>query len=183
MFISNSRVWIRIPRVPVQYRDAEIFKAITQLVGTFIHADETTISGLNGLFVRVMLEVDLRLPLKRILVVNDDEECHLLLSYKKLFEICFYCVRKMSDKHLFPADFDNDGCLLMDRIVKDEPLVCPANFPVSDETMSELHEGVMFLFPQPTLVDEIGSDEDETMVRVRWSRSRLRLRKDGTLSK
>ncbi|TQD95396.1 hypothetical protein C1H46_018991 [Malus baccata] len=66
---------------------------------------------------------------------------------------------------------------------RDEPLVCPANFPVSDETKSELHEGVMFLFPQPTLVDKIGSDEDETMVTVRWSRSRLRLRKDGTLSK
>ncbi|KAM1794257.1 hypothetical protein ACFX11_034752 [Malus domestica] len=156
---NRPGVWISISRVPVQYRDAEILEAITQLVDTFVHTDETSLSGLNGLFVRVLMEVDLRLPLKRILVVNDDEECPLLLSYKKLFEICFYCGSKMSDKHLCPADFDNDGCLLMDRIVKDETLVCLANFPVSDETKSELHEGVMLLFPQPTLVDEIGFDE------------------------
>lgn len=72
---------------------------------------------------RVLLEVDLRLPLKRILVVNDDEECPFLMSYKKLFEICFYRGRKQTDKHSCPADFDNDGCLLVDKIFEDEPLV------------------------------------------------------------
>ncbi|KAB2635652.1 hypothetical protein D8674_026186 [Pyrus ussuriensis x Pyrus communis] len=128
-FISNLRVWIRIPQVPVQYRDAEILDVITQLMGTFVRADETTLSGLNGLFVRVLLEVDLRLPLKRILVVNDDEECPLLLSYEKLFEICFYYRRKMSNKHSCPANFDSDGCLLVDKIYEDEPLGYPIDFP------------------------------------------------------
>lgn len=127
--------------------------------------DETTLSSLSGLFVRVLLEVDQRLPLKRILMVNDDEECPLLLSYNKLFEVCFYCGRKKTDKHSCPVDFDNDGCLLVDRIFKDEPLVCPADFSVSNETNSELHEGVMLLFPQPTLVDELSSAERETPVK------------------
>ncbi|KAM1281370.1 hypothetical protein ACFX15_021544 [Malus domestica] len=67
-FISNLRVWIRIPRVPVKYRDAKILEVITQPVGNFISVDETTLLVLHGLFVRVLLEVDLRLPLKRILV-------------------------------------------------------------------------------------------------------------------
>lgn len=75
-------------------------------------------SGLNGLFVRVLLEVDLRLPFKVILVVNDNEECPLLLSYEMLFEMCFYCGRKCSERHSCTADYDNDGCLLMDKIVR-----------------------------------------------------------------
>lgn len=58
-------------------------------MGSFIRANETTLFGLNGLFIRVLYEVDLRLPLKRILVVNDDEECPLFLSYEKLFKVCF----------------------------------------------------------------------------------------------
>lgn len=52
---------MRIPRVSVQYIDVEIQEVITQHVGNFIRLDETTLSGLNGLFVRVLLEVDLRL--------------------------------------------------------------------------------------------------------------------------
>ncbi|KAM2122748.1 hypothetical protein ACFX1Q_020386 [Malus domestica] len=66
-FISNLRVWLRIPRVPVQYRDAEILEVITQPIGNFIRADETTLSGLNGLFMKVLLEVYLRLPLKMMM--------------------------------------------------------------------------------------------------------------------
>lgn len=52
--ISNRRVWVRIPKLPLQYRDAKILEVITQLIGTFIRADETTLSSLNGLFVRVL---------------------------------------------------------------------------------------------------------------------------------
>lgn len=187
-FISNVRVWLRIPRVPVQYRDAEILEVITP-PGNFIRVDETTMYGLNGLFVRVLLEVDLRLPLERILVVNDDEECHLLLTYEKLFELCFYYGRKHFERHSCPADYDNNGCLLVDKIFEDEPLICPADFPVSEETKNELQDGVMLLFPQPTLVDEFSSaegdvqargdntqehhmeDEGWTVVPVRWARN------------
>lgn len=84
-----------------------------------------TLSGHNGLFVCVRLEVDLRLPFKRLIVVNDDEKCLFLLSYEKLFEICFYYGQMRSKRHSCPADFDNDGCLLIDRIFDDEPAVCP----------------------------------------------------------
>lgn len=44
----------------MQYRDAEILEVIMQPVGTFIRADENSLSGLNGLFVRMFLEVGLR---------------------------------------------------------------------------------------------------------------------------
>lgn len=156
-FISNLKVWIRISRVLVQCRDVEILEVITQHVGSFIRVGETIVSGLNCLFVRVLLEVDLRLPLKRLLILNDDEECPLLLSYENLFEVCFYCGRKCTKRHICLIDFDNDGYLLVDRILEDEPLVCLADFPISEETKKELHDGVMLLFPQPTLVDEFSS--------------------------
>ncbi|KAB2632190.1 hypothetical protein D8674_028437 [Pyrus ussuriensis x Pyrus communis] len=111
--ISNLRVWVRIPRLPVQYWDVEIM--------------QNFLSGLNGLFVR--LEVDLRLPLKRVMVINDEKDNPVLLSYEKLFKVCFY----------LPTIEDRDGWLLMDRLFEDEPL----------ETMQELHGGVILLFPQP----------------------------------
>ncbi|KAM2264193.1 hypothetical protein ACFXTI_040375 [Malus domestica] len=65
-YMLDNRPWL-----PVQYRDAEILEVILQPVGTFIRADENSVTGLNGLFVRVLLEVDLRLPLKRMMIIND----------------------------------------------------------------------------------------------------------------
>ncbi|KAB2597195.1 hypothetical protein D8674_000115 [Pyrus ussuriensis x Pyrus communis] len=134
-------------------------------MGNLIRVDETTVYRLNGLVVRVLLEVDLRPPLKKILVVNNDEECPLLLSYEKLFKFCFYYGIRRADKYACPVDYDNDDCLLVERIFEDEMFVCSANFPVSDETKSELHDGVMFLFPQPTLLDEFGFADRETPIR------------------
>lgn len=57
-----------------------------------LRVDEVTL-GLNGLFVKVLLEVDLRFLLKHVLIVNQDEDCPILLSYEKHFEVCFYCGR------------------------------------------------------------------------------------------
>lgn len=34
--------------------------------------------------------MDLRLPLKRVMVINDEEDNSVLLSYEKLFKVCFY---------------------------------------------------------------------------------------------
>lgn len=38
------------------------------------------------------MEVNLRFPLKRVLVIKDDDN-PMLLSCEKLFEVCFYCGR------------------------------------------------------------------------------------------
>ncbi|KAB2626097.1 hypothetical protein D8674_017757 [Pyrus ussuriensis x Pyrus communis] len=131
----------------------------------FIRADETILSSLNGLLIRVLLEVVLRLPLKRILVVNDDEECPLLLTYEKLFEVYFYSGRKRIERHSCPTNHDNDGYVLVDRIFEDEPLIYPADFPISEGTKKDLHDGVMLLFPQPTLLDEFSSVKGDIHAR------------------
>ncbi|KAB2596000.1 hypothetical protein D8674_031450 [Pyrus ussuriensis x Pyrus communis] len=136
--ISSLRVWVRILRLPV----------IMQPVGTFIRVDENSLSGLNGLFVRVLLEVDLRLPLKRVMVIIDEEDTPVLLSYEKLFEDCFYCGCRRSEGHKCPTIEDRDGWLLVDWLFKDELLVYSAGVEISEETRQELHEGVMLVFPQ-----------------------------------
>lgn len=56
--------------------------------------DEVTL-GLNGLYVKVLLEVDLKFPLKQVLIVSKDEEC-------QLFEVCFYCERMRYDGYVCP---------------------------------------------------------------------------------
>ncbi|KAM2245675.1 hypothetical protein ACFXTI_006588 [Malus domestica] len=121
MWMSNLKVWVRIPRLPVQYRDQEILQVITQPVRKFIRVDPTTLTGLNKLFVRLLLEVDLRLPHKRIMVINDDDDCLVLLNYEKLIEVCFYYGRRRVNGHFCPTDEENDGCLLFDKFFEDEP--------------------------------------------------------------
>lgn len=43
-------------------------------------------------------------------------------------------------------------------------LRCPADFPMRDETKSELQEDRMLLFPLHTLVDEMGFAKGKTLV-------------------
>ncbi|KAM1149794.1 hypothetical protein ACFX15_029470 [Malus domestica] len=120
-----------------------------------------TLSGLNGLFVRILLEVEIRLPFKRVLVVNNDEDSHALLSYEKLFELYFYYGIRWVEGHPCPADEDNDGYFLEDRIFEDEPLVCPSEIAISEEARRKLHDGGMLFFSQPALVDNFVPGEGE----------------------
>ncbi|KAB2635774.1 hypothetical protein D8674_026308 [Pyrus ussuriensis x Pyrus communis] len=85
-YVLDNRPWFL-----VEYRDAEILEVILQLV-------------------------DLRLPLKRVMVINDQEDCLVLLSYKKLFEVCFYCGQRKVEGHKCLALEDKDGWLLVDRV-------------------------------------------------------------------
>ncbi|KAM0982019.1 hypothetical protein ACFX2A_015294 [Malus domestica] len=141
--ISNLRVEVRILRLLVQYRDAEILEVTMQLVGTFIRVDEKSLSGLIGLFVRVLLEVDLRLLLKRVMVINDHDKKPVLLSYEKLFEVCFYCGRMRSERHTCPVIDDKDEWHMVDKLFDDESLVYPAGAEITKETRQELHGGLL----------------------------------------
>lgn len=90
-------------------------------------------------------------------MVNDDEECPFLLSYEKFFEICFYCGLMCSEKHSCPTDFDNDGCLLMDRIFEDESVICPENFLVSDQTKNDLQDKGYAVVSSPYIDGQVWS--------------------------
>lgn len=144
-------------------------------MGTFIRANENSLTSLNGLFVRVLMKVDLRLHLKRVMVINDQEDCPMLLSYEKLFEMCLYYGQRRVEGHKFPALEDKDGWLLVDRVFEDEPLVMSMRAEISEETRQGLHGGVMLVFLQLVLGEEALS-KDEKKLEIR---EQVRVREDN----
>lgn len=76
--INNLVVWARLPRVSAQYKKVDIIEVIAQPTGDVIRVDKVT-----NLFMNVLVEVDLRFPLKRLVIVNKDEDNPILTSYKK----------------------------------------------------------------------------------------------------
>ncbi|KAB2608327.1 hypothetical protein D8674_011495 [Pyrus ussuriensis x Pyrus communis] len=66
---NNLVVWARLMCDPVQYKEANIIKVITQPMGNIIRS-------------RFFVEVDLSFPLKRV----RENDHPILISYEKIFE-------------------------------------------------------------------------------------------------
>lgn len=64
-------------------------------------------------------------PLKRVLVVNEDDENPVLVSYEKIFEVCFYCGRRRGGNHSCSDEEVDDGCFMIERVFDDEPKIFP----------------------------------------------------------
>lgn len=104
--------------------------------------DEVTL-GLNGLFVKVLLEVNLRFPLKRVLIMDHDEDNHILLSYEKLFKVFFYCGRRRLNGHVYLDVEADNGCFMIDMVHGDECLIFAEDMVVDDDVKSKLHKDVI----------------------------------------
>lgn len=61
--ITKLVVCARLARVSVQYKKEHFIEDITQLIGRVMKVDEVTL-GRNRVFVKILLEVDLRFSLK-----------------------------------------------------------------------------------------------------------------------
>lgn len=73
--------------------------------------------GLNGMFIKVLLEVDLQFPFKRVFIVNHDDDYPILVSYeKKIFKVCFYCGRMRLEGHACPEIKADDKCFMIDKV-------------------------------------------------------------------
>ncbi|TQE10656.1 hypothetical protein C1H46_003769 [Malus baccata] len=68
-------------------------KNITQHISRLVRLDDASINSLNAMAIKVLIDVDVHLPLKRVLVVNGDKELPTFISYNNMFEVCFYCGR------------------------------------------------------------------------------------------
>lgn len=90
--VTNLKVWVRLPRLPIQFREERIIGNILQPIGTTVKVDEVTFSKLNGLFVWVLMEVDLRFSLNRVIIVNKDEDNPILITNQKLFRKDLHCL-------------------------------------------------------------------------------------------
>lgn len=163
--INKLVVWARLSRLPVKYKDEHIIKTIAQPLGDIVKVDEI-ILGLNGVFVKVLVEMDLRFPLKRALIVNDDDDHPMLGSYNKLFEVCFYCGKRRLDGHTCMENDVEDGCFLIERAFDDEPLIFPKDTKVDEDLKDALHGDVMLCFPMVVNNEDKAEDGEEQCVRM-----------------
>lgn len=62
--------------------------------------DEVTLR-LNRVFVKVLVEVDLRFPLKRVMIVNQDEDHPILISYESYLSLFLLWSKKSGGTCMF----------------------------------------------------------------------------------
>lgn len=158
-------VWARLPRLPVRCKDENINKVIAQPSGDIIKVNEIRL-GLNGVLFKVLLEVDLHFPLKRVIFINKDDDYPILVGYEKLFEVCFYYGRRMFDGYECPKNEVDDDCFLIKRVFKDEPLIYPEDTRVDEDANGALHDDVKLWFPFAVTHDDEAVDGEKVGQKV-----------------
>ncbi|XP_057771111.1 uncharacterized protein LOC130990900 [Salvia miltiorrhiza] len=89
---SICQVWMRIYYLPVEYWTKEIISSIGNSVGVPIKVDGVTADGDVGHFARVLVEVDLALPLPDSVHVDcPDQYFYVELGYEQLPHFCTKC--------------------------------------------------------------------------------------------
>lgn len=141
----------------VQYKEAGIIKTIAQLLGDILLVDDVSIN-LNGLFFEVLVEVDLQFSLKRLLVINKDDDNLILVSYEKIFEVFFYCGHMRLGSHLCPEEKVEDGCFMIEIVFDDEPPIFPEDTPVDKDVKVALQDDILLCFPTHVIQDEEPTD-------------------------
>lgn len=56
--ITLLRIWVQIPPLPVKFMEEAIIKNITQPIGTVVRVDDGSLNSINGLFISVLMEID-----------------------------------------------------------------------------------------------------------------------------
>ncbi|KAK9088380.1 hypothetical protein Scep_027462 [Stephania cephalantha] len=92
-------VWIRLPRLPMEYYDEVVCKGIGNYLGKFMKIDVFAWTTSRGRFARICIEVDLELPLIPNVTINYD--C-FAVEYESLHEICFLCGKFGHNKEAYP---------------------------------------------------------------------------------
>lgn len=65
---------------------------------------------------RVLVEVGLHFPLKKVFIIHNNDDHPILVSYKKLFEVCFYCGRRRFDGHECAESEVDNNCFLIEMV-------------------------------------------------------------------
>ncbi|KAB2632644.1 hypothetical protein D8674_028891 [Pyrus ussuriensis x Pyrus communis] len=95
---ESAEVWVKIPQIPMQYKELNILKTITKPIADLVRLDDPCINSLNGMAIKVLMEADVCIPFKQVLVVNMDKDLPTFLSYKGLFKVSFYCGKRTTLK-------------------------------------------------------------------------------------
>ncbi|XP_061999123.1 uncharacterized protein LOC133716426 [Rosa rugosa] len=150
--IQHLVVWIRLPNLPLHYYDPKVLEDAVMPLGKFIKLDEATTQGSQCIFARVCLEIDIRHPLTRILVIHTeddlDDPVSVRVSYEGLFVVCFQCGSHKHKINTCPFRVREEDFILVDRFSDDDE-VEPSEKELAPEIKALLSDKVMAVFPQP----------------------------------
>ncbi|KAK9912464.1 hypothetical protein M0R45_036326 [Rubus argutus] len=162
--IDKLIVWVRLPFLPLHLWDPDTLQRIVQVIGRFIRVDEATAMGDHCIFARVCVEIDLRFPLKRVIVLHpenqDDEVARIRVSYEALFEICFNCGNFSHRFEVCPMRQADRHFILVDRL-ENEPAVFPPEMQQLEEVQNLISNDSLVIFPQPSYAYQAGNQFGE----------------------
>lgn len=158
--------WVRIPFLPLHYKDPEVLYDLVSILGDPISVDLQSTEGKHSMFVRARLVLDLTRPLKRCLVLGEyPQEIRIFVNDEAFFAICFYCSHKMVRGHICPIKISNKRFLQVERL-ENEPNVFPRDLVLEVEEQQKLADDVILVFPQPITVNSLAEENSDQGEKV-----------------
>ncbi|XP_057811500.1 uncharacterized protein LOC131025726 [Salvia miltiorrhiza] len=91
-FSSMAQVWVRIYYLPIELWHPEVISAIGRYLGNPIRIDGGSADRDVGHYARVLIELDLSLPLRESLMIEEDNSSiYVEFSYEALPPFCQHC--------------------------------------------------------------------------------------------
>jgi hypothetical protein len=88
--VNTMVVWIRLPKLPVEYYDKDSLLKIGNGLGPVLRVDFNTASGARGRFARFCVQPDLDKPLVKMICVGHVRHS---VIYEGIGLLCFHCGR------------------------------------------------------------------------------------------
>ncbi|XP_057803314.1 uncharacterized protein LOC131018617 [Salvia miltiorrhiza] len=89
---SLCQVWVRIYNLPVEYWHAEVISAIGRTLGSPIRIDSLSAHGEKGNFARILVELDLAIPLQESVTIDCGiASFYVEFVYERLPLYCSQC--------------------------------------------------------------------------------------------
>ena len=88
--LSSVAVWIRFPKLPMEFYEPSDLKKIGRAIGPVLIIDSHTANWERGRFARLCVQVNLDKPLVRKIYIGKLEQCVL---YEGINALCFSCGR------------------------------------------------------------------------------------------
>lgn len=86
--INLATVWVRLPKLPIEYYDGIFFNKVGSVLGRLFRVDAATESAIRGKFARIGVEVDLSKPLISKFRMRHR---YWMVEYEGLHLVCFKC--------------------------------------------------------------------------------------------
>lgn len=102
-------MWVQVYELPFGFKSEFILKSIGNYVGTFVKSDSKNFEGMWRNYLRILVSVDVRSPLKSQMRVKKTggDWLWIKFKYEKLPSFCFYCGRIGHTDKFCEALFDN----------------------------------------------------------------------------